>query len=161
MKNRNKFIGTGVALVTPFKSNGGVDYKSLEKLVQHIIKGGCEYLVVLGTTGEGVTLNASEKKLVVETVIKTNKGRLPIVLGMGGNNTIQVVDEMLATDFRGIDAILSVSPSYNKPSQAGIIEHFKLISKVCPLPIILYNVDRKSTRLNSSHEWISRMPSSA
>jgi len=94
MKNRNKFIGTGVALVTPFKNNGAVDVKALEKLVQHIVKGGCDYLVVLGTTGEGVTLKHEEKQLVIQTVIKTNKGRLPIVLGMGGNNTKQLIEEI-------------------------------------------------------------------
>lgn len=144
MKNRNKFIGTGVALVTPFKNNGDVDVKGLEKLVQHIVKGGCDYLVVLGTTGEGVTLNNDEKQLVIQTVLKTNKGRLPVVLGMGGNNTQQVVDEIKSTDFKGIDAILSVSPAYNKPSQAGIIAHYKAIDKVCPVPIILYNVPSRT-----------------
>ncbi|MFM7016394.1 MAG: 4-hydroxy-tetrahydrodipicolinate synthase [Bacteroidota bacterium] len=140
MKNKNKFIGTGVALVTPFKNSGEVDYKALEKLVNHIVKGGCEYLVVLGTTGEGVTLTSDEKKKVIETVITTNKGRLPIVLGLGGNNTLQLMEEIRNTDFNGIDAILSVSPAYNKPSQAGIVEHYKMISKVCPVPIVLYNV---------------------
>jgi 4-hydroxy-tetrahydrodipicolinate synthase len=144
MKNRNKFIGTGVALVTPFTNNGDVDIKSLGKLVQHIVKGGCDYLVVLGTTGEGVTLSVDEKNLVVKTVLSTNKGRLPVVLGMGGNNTQQLVDEIKSTDFKGIDAILSVSPSYNKPSQAGIIAHYKAIDKVCPVPIILYNVPSRT-----------------
>lgn len=144
MKNRNKFIGTGVALVTPFKNNGDVDVKGLEKLVQHIVKGGCNYLVVLGTTGEGVTLNNDEKQIVIQTVLKTNKGRLPVVLGMGGNNTKQLVDEIKSTNFKGIDAILSVSPAYNKPSQAGIIAHYKEIDKVCPVPIILYNVPSRT-----------------
>jgi 4-hydroxy-tetrahydrodipicolinate synthase len=144
MKNRNKFIGTGVALVTPFKNNGAVDVKALEKLVQHIVKGGCDYLVVLGTTGEGVTLNHEEKQLVIQTVIKTNKGRLPVVLGMGGNNTQQLVEEIKSTNFKGVDAILSVSPAYNKPSQAGIIEHYKAIDKVCPVPVILYNVPSRT-----------------
>ena len=144
MKNRNKFIGTGVALVTPFTNNGDVDIKALGKLVQHIVKGGCDYLVVLGTTGEGVTLSGDEKSLVVKTVLSTNKGRLPVVLGMGGNNTKQLVDEIKTTDFKGVDAILSVSPAYNKPSQAGIIAHYKEIDKVCPVPIILYNVPSRT-----------------
>jgi 4-hydroxy-tetrahydrodipicolinate synthase len=144
MKNRNRFIGTGVALVTPFKNNGDVDVKGLENLVKHIVKGGCDYLVVLGTTGEGVTLNNDEKQLVIQTVIKTNKGRLPVVLGMGGNNTKQLVDEIKSTNFKEIDAVLSVSPAYNKPSQAGIIAHYKEIDKVCPVPIILYNVPSRS-----------------
>ena len=144
MKNRNKFIGPGVALVTPFKNNGAVDVKALEKLVQHIVKGGCDYLVVLGTTGEGVTLNHEEKQLVIQTVIKTNKGRLPVVLGMGGNNTQQLVEEIKSTNFKGVDAILSVSPAYNKPSQAGIIEHYKSIDKVCQVPVILYNVPSRT-----------------
>jgi 4-hydroxy-tetrahydrodipicolinate synthase len=158
MKNRNKFIGTGVALVTPFKNNGDVDVKALEKLVQHIVKGGCDYLVVLGTTGEGVTLKHEEKQLVIQTVIKTNKGRLPIVLGMGGNNTKQLIEEIKNTNFKGVDAILSVSPAYNKPSQGGIIEHYKAIDKVCPVPVILYNVPSRtgSNMLPSTVIIISR-----
>lgn len=144
MKNLNKFVGTGVAIVTPFKNNGEVDYKALNKLVQHIVKGGCNYLVVLGTTGESVTLTIEEKNKVVETVVKSNNGKLPVVLGLGGNNTLQLLEEIKSTDFNGIDAILSVSPCYNKPSQAGIIEHYKLVSKYCPVPIILYNVPSRT-----------------
>lgn len=144
MKNLNKFVGTGVAIVTPFTTNGDVDTKALNKLVQHLIKGGVDYLVVLGTTGEGVTMNAEEKKLVVDTVLKSNKGKLPIVLGLGGNNTAALIEEIKSTDFKGIDAILSVSPAYNKPSQLGIIEHYKAIDNVCPVPIILYNVPART-----------------
>jgi 4-hydroxy-tetrahydrodipicolinate synthase len=141
MSKINKFAGTGVAIVTPFNKDNSVDYKSLDKLVNHIIKGGVEYIVVLGTTGESVTLTKEEKKLVISTVIASTNKRVPLVLGLGGNNTQEIVDSLKnKSDFNGIDAILSVSPYYNKPNQRGIYEHYKAIAEASPLPIILYNV---------------------
>ncbi len=137
----NKAIkGTGVALITPFDNLGQVDFNSLTNLLEHVITNGVDYLVVLGTTGESVTLNKQEKKQVIEHVIKINNARLPIVLGLGGNNTHEIIDQIQETDFSGIQAILSVSPYYNKPTQEGIYQHYKAIAEKCPLPIILYNV---------------------
>lgn len=133
-------IGTGVALVTPFKKDFSVDVEALEKLVNFVIEGGVEYLVVLGTTGEPATLTSEEKELVIATIKKANNNRLPLVLGVGGNNTAQIVEELKTRDFTGFSAILSVSPYYNKPSQEGIYQHFKAIAQASPLPIILYNV---------------------
>ncbi|MES2139411.1 MAG: 4-hydroxy-tetrahydrodipicolinate synthase [Bacteroidota bacterium] len=140
MSKNNKFKGTGVAIVTPFNKDNSVDYKSLNKLVNHIIKGGCEYVVVLGTTGESVTLSKDEKKSVVAQVIESVNKRVPIVLGLGGHDTLEIVNSIKTTDFNGIDAILSVSPAYNKPNQRGIYQHYKAIAEACPVPIILYNV---------------------
>lgn len=134
------FIGTGVALVTPFKKDFSVDTEALIRIVNFVIDGGVEYLVVLGTTAESATLSAEEKELVIQTIKTTNAGRLPLVLGVGGNNTMKVVKELQTIDITGFSAILSVSPYYNKPSQEGIYQHFKKISEVSPLPIILYNV---------------------
>lgn len=132
--------GTGVALVTPFTKELEVDYAGLEKLVNHVIKGGVDYLVVLGTTGETVTLTEEEKKLVVSTVKKANSGRLPIVLGHGGNNTKSLVASFETLDLEGISAILSVVPPYNRPNQEGLYQHYKAFAQACPLPFILYNV---------------------
>jgi len=141
MTNYSKILsGTGVALVTPFKSNGEIDFPALKKLVKHISKGKCEYLVPLGTTGESVTLSMEEKKAVMDCVLETNKGKLPIVMGLGGNNTQEILHQLETYDFTGITALLSVSPYYNKPSQVGIIAHYSLIANASPLPIILYNV---------------------
>ncbi len=135
-----ELVGTGVALVTPFNKDKSVDFKGLEKLVNFQIDNGVNYLVVLGTTGEPATLNSQEKEQVKQTVIKVNKGRLPLVIGIGGNNTMNVVQEIRNTDLSAFCAILSVSPYYNKPTQEGIYQHFKAISEVSPLPIIVYNV---------------------
>ncbi|MEQ1733510.1 MAG: 4-hydroxy-tetrahydrodipicolinate synthase [Bacteroidia bacterium] len=132
--------GTGVAIVTPFTKKGNVDVPALVALTQHIVKGGVEYIVILGTTGESVTLTKDEKQLVINTIRTTVKNKCKLVLGVGGNNTQEVIDTIKSTDFTGITAILSVSPYYNKPGQRGIIEHYKAIEKKCPLPIILYNV---------------------
>ena len=134
------FVGTGVALVTPFKKDFSVDFEALERIVNHVIDGDVEYLVVLGTTGEPATLTSQEKELVIETIVKANKNRLPLVLGVGGNNTMQLVEELKTRDFSAFSAILSVSPYYNKPTQEGIYQHFSAIAKASPLPIILYNV---------------------
>ena len=134
------FVGTGVALVTPFKKDFSVDTDALTKIVDFVIEGGVEYLVVLGTTAESATLSKQEKELVIQTIKTANAGRLPLVLGVGGNNTMEVVEELQTRDFSGFSAILSVSPYYNKPTQEGIYQHFKKIAETSPLPIILYNV---------------------
>lgn len=137
-------VGTGVALVTPFKKDLSVDIPALTKIVEYCIEGGVDYLVVLGTTGESVTLSKSEKKLVMETVSLVNAGRLPLVVGVGGNNTMAIIEELKSLDFLDYEAILSVSPAYNKPTQEGIYQHFRAISKASPLPLILYNVPSRT-----------------
>lgn len=139
MKN-NKLRGTGIAMVTPFTKSGQVDVPSLEKLVNFVIDGGVNYIVVLGTTAESATLTKDEKGLVKKTITGANAGRVPLVLGLGGNNTQEVVREIEKTDFSDFCAILSVCPYYNKPSQEGIFEHFSTIASACPIPVILYNV---------------------
>lgn len=136
----NKFGGTGVALITPFKKDFSVDHEALEKVVNHVVEGGVEYLVVLGTTGESATLSKEEKLQVVETVKKANNGRIPLVIGIGGNYTQEIIEQIAHTDFTGIAGILSVSPYYNKPNQEGIYLHYKAIAEAAPVPVILYNV---------------------
>lgn len=136
----NKFEGTGVALVTPFNEDLTVDYTALEKIVNYNIENGTDYLVISGTTGESVTITSDEKEKIIETIVRVNEGRVPLVLGIGGNNTLKVIEEIKQTDLSGIDAILSVSPYYSKPTQEGIYQHFKAISEACPIDIILYNV---------------------
>jgi 4-hydroxy-tetrahydrodipicolinate synthase len=135
-----EFVGTGVALITPFKKDFSVDTKALANIVEFQIQGGIDYLVVLGTTAETTTLTEEEKQLVIETIVKANNKRLPLVLGVGGNNTSQVVEELKNRDLSSFSALLSVSPYYNKPTQEGIYQHFKAIAEASPLPIILYNV---------------------
>ena len=141
----DKFRGTGVAIVTPFNEDKSVDYPALEKLVEHLISNGINYIVVQGTTGESVTLSNEEKKETLAFIIRVNNGRLPIVLGIGGNATASVVDVFKTTDLTGVDAILSVSPYYNKPTQEGIYQHYKAIASVSSLPIILYNVPGRTS----------------
>jgi 4-hydroxy-tetrahydrodipicolinate synthase len=138
--NRNKLKGTGVAIVTPFNSDDTIDFSSLKKVVNHIIKGKCEYIVALGTTGESVTLSKEEKAAVTKCIVDAVKGRVPVILGIGGNNTKEILYSLKNSDLTGISAILSVSPYYNKPNQRGIYEHYKLIAGATSLPIILYNV---------------------
>lgn len=133
-------VGTGVALVTPFKKDFSVDVEALQRIVNFQIDNGIDYLVVLGTTAESVTLSQDEKELVIKTIVETNKKRLPLVLGVGGNNTAKVVEELKTRDLSDFVAILSVSPYYNKPTQEGIYQHFKMIAQASPIPIILYNV---------------------
>jgi len=133
-------IGTGVALVTPFKKDFSVDADALKAIVNFQIDNGIDYLVVLGTTAESATLSKAEKEVVIATVVEANKGRLPLVLGVGSNNTQEVIDELKTRDFSDFVAILSVSPYYNKPTQEGIYQHFKAIAEASPIPIILYNV---------------------
>jgi len=135
-----KISGTGVALVTPFKSDLSIDFEALTSLVNHCVDGKIDFLVVMGTTGESVTLSLEEKNAVLDCIKKANNNRLPIVLGIGGNNTDYITQSFSSYNLDGVDAILSVSPAYNKPTQEGIYQHFKAISKSSPLPIILYNV---------------------
>ncbi len=139
-----QLIGTGVALVTPFNEDFSIDTEALIRIVNYCIDGGVDYLVVLGTTGESVTLNKAEKMLVMDTIVKANAGRLPLVLGIGGNSTYRVAHEVQAFQSDDFDAILSVSPYYNKPTQEGIYQHFKAISEVSKKPIILYNVPSRT-----------------
>lgn len=145
MKQSLNFTGTGVAIITPFTAKGAVDFPALSKLVEHLIKGRVEYIVVMGTTGESATLSKEEKQKVVEHIIKVTKKRLPLVLGVGGNNTAEIIETLKKDDLSAFSAILSVSPYYNKPSQEGIYQHYKAISKASPLPIILYNVPGRTS----------------
>ncbi len=140
-----QFLGTGVALVTPFKDDLTVDTVALTNIVDHVIMGGVEYLVALGTTAESATLSKDEKKLVIETIKKANNARVPMVLGVGGNNTQEVVNDLKTIDFTGFSAILSVSPYYNKPTQRGIYQHFAAIAQASPLPVIIYNVPGRTS----------------
>src|SRR5258705_1903147 len=140
-----KFIGTGVALVTPFHKNGNIDFKSLEKLIERCIDNKVEYLVPLGTTGESVTLTKDEKRAVIDFVIEVNEKRVPVVLGLGGNNTGEIVDSMEHYPLKQVQAILSVSPYYNKPSQRGIYQHYKTIAAYSPVPVIIYNVPGRTS----------------
>ena len=145
------FRGTGVAIVTPFKQDGSIDFSSLGKLIDYLIAGQVEYLVVMGTTGENVTISKEEKQQIFSFVAEYNQGRLPLVAGIGGNNTMEVVDGLQKTDLKGYQAILSVSPYYNKPNQSGIFEHYKLVSENAALPVIMYNVPGR-TGMNVSAE---------
>jgi 4-hydroxy-tetrahydrodipicolinate synthase len=138
--SQQTFTGTGVAIITPFREDGSIDFKSLEKLLQHVTGGGVDFIVVLGTTGESVTLSKDEKEAVVNFVIDVIDKRLPVIVGMGGNNTQDVINSIKKWDFDGIDGILSVAPYYNKPSQGGLFMHFKSIAEVSPVPVIIYNV---------------------
>jgi 4-hydroxy-tetrahydrodipicolinate synthase len=140
MKNKHPFAGTGVAIVTPFLENGDLDVVSLEKLVNHMIEGGVEYIVSLGTTGENPTLNKEERQQVYSLVNQFNKGRIQLVAGIGGNDTRAVVQSMKTFDLTGYSAILSVSPYYNKPNNEGLFQHYKAINDNAPLPVIMYNV---------------------
>ncbi|GGE30617.1 4-hydroxy-tetrahydrodipicolinate synthase [Psychroflexus planctonicus] len=151
-----QFKGTGVALITPFKEDKSLDLEALENLVEYQIENGIDYIVVLGTTAESATLTQEEKSLVKQTIVWQNKGRLPLVLGMGSNNTKALVDEIEATDFTGFDAILSVSPYYNKPTQAGIYAHFAEVAKASKIPIILYNVPGR-TASNMEVETVAKL----
>jgi 4-hydroxy-tetrahydrodipicolinate synthase len=155
---QKKFTGTGVAIVTPFRKDISVDFKSLEKLLEHIIKNGVDYILALGTTGESATLSKDEKQAVINYVIEVVDGRVPLVIGMGGNNTQELVNSVNSTDFKNIDAILSVAPYYNKPSQQGIYEHFKAIASASPVPVIIYNVPGR-TSSNISAETAVRLAS--
>jgi len=138
-------IGTGVALVTPFNEDFSIDTEALKRIVNFSVDGGVEYLVVLGTTAENATLSPEEKEFVIETVIEANNGRLPLVLGVGGNDTLKIVKELKTRDLSQFEAILSVSPYYNKPTQEGIYQHFKAIAEASPIPVIIYNVPGRTS----------------
>jgi len=152
----NKFQGTGVALVTPFNTDGSVDYNGLKNLINHLVDGGIDYLVSLGTTGETATLTKDEKKKIWAYTAEINNNRLPLVAGIGGNNTLAVADDIKSFDATGYSAILSVSPYYNKPTQEGIYQHYKYLAEVSPLDLILYNVPGR-TASNMSPETTCRL----
>jgi len=152
----DKLIGTGVALVTPLNMDLSIDYNALESLVNFNIENGINYLVIMGTTGESVTVSKAEKIKIIKTVSKVNKGRLPIVLGIGGSSTDAVINEIKETDLTDITALLSVSPYYNKPTQEGLYQHFKAISEASSLPIILYNVPGRTSK-NMLPETVLRL----
>ena len=156
LMERNKFIGMGVALVTPFTTDGSVDFSALARLIDFQLKNGTDYLVVLGTTAETPTLSSEEQLEVTRFIIDKVAGRIPIVLGMGGNDTRALVQKIKNTDFRGVDALLSVAPYYNKPTQEGIYQHYAAIVKTTSLPIILYNVPGR-TGINMTVETILRL----
>lgn len=156
----NRFHGTGVAIITPFKADGSVDHAALKTVIDHIINGGAEYIVSLGTTGETATLSSDEKKAVWETTISHVDGRVNLVAGVGGNSTLEVLKDLKKFDSKGFDAILSVCPYYNKPTQEGIYQHYKAIAEESTLPIILYNVPGRTgvnmtadTTLRLAHDF--------
>ncbi|MCW5923175.1 MAG: 4-hydroxy-tetrahydrodipicolinate synthase [Saprospiraceae bacterium] len=156
MNLHERFRGTGVALVTPFK-NGGIDWEDLEKIIEHVIAGGAEFLVSLGTTGESVVLSDEEHREILDFTIKVNRGRLPVVAGVfGGNNTQAMVDKIKDFNFEGIDALLSSNPAYNKPGQEGIFRHYMELAEVSPRPIIIYNVPSR-TASNMAAETTLRL----
>ncbi len=154
--NLNKLKGTGVALVTPFHKDGSIDFKSFRKLIDRCIDGKVEYLVPLGTTGEAATLSQNERRAILDFVVEINDKRVPIVLGLGGNNTQEILTTLEECDFDGVDAILSVSPYYNRPSQKGIFQHYKMIGNNCPIPVLLYNVPAR-TGSNMDSETILQL----
>ncbi len=140
-----RFKGTGVAIVTPLHDSGNIDFGSFEKLIEHVVRNGVDYIVALGTTGESATLNKDEKNAVIDFVIEILDKRVPLVVGIGGNNTQEIINTIKATSFEGIDAILSVSPYYNRPQQRGIYNHYKAIAAASPVPVILYNVPGRTS----------------
>jgi 4-hydroxy-tetrahydrodipicolinate synthase len=135
-----KFRGTGVAIVTPFKNDSSIDFAALGRVVNHVIKGGVNYIVAMGTTGESVTLTKDEKKALISYVIETIDNRVPLIAGIGGNNTQEVINCIRHTNLTGVDGILSVAPYYNKPNQRGLFQHFKAIATCSPIPVVIYNV---------------------
>ncbi|MEY3644906.1 MAG: hypothetical protein RLZZ207_1602 [Bacteroidota bacterium] len=154
----NAFKGIGVALATPFLDDNRIDFESLKRLIDHVISGGVDYLVALGTTGEAANLSTSEKAQVLQACVEYNRGRVPLMLGLGGNATQKLLEEIEITDFYGVASILSVSPYYNKPTQEGIIAHYKALADASPVPLVLYNIPGRtmsnltaSTTLALSH----------
>lgn len=157
---KSPFPGTGVALITPFKADGSIDFPALTKVIEHIIKGKCEYIVVMGTTAESPTLSKHEKHEVLRHAINVINGRVPVVYGIGGFNTAEVVQQLVTTDLLGVSGILSVSPYYSKPNQRGIYAHYKEVAEASPLPVILYNVPGRTamsmtadTTLRLAHDF--------
>ena len=153
---RNIFKGLGIALVTPFTTDGEVDYKAIQRLVEYQIQNGADFLCILATTGETPCLSAEEKVKIKNLVIEINRGRPPILMGCGGNNTRAIVEELKTSDWTGIDGVLSVCPYYNKPSQEGLYQHFKAIAEASPLPVVLYNVPGR-TGINMKSETTVRL----
>lgn len=153
---RNIFKGLGIALVTPFTADGDVDYKAIQHLVEYQIQNGADFLCILATTGETPCLSAEEKDNIRKLVVEINRGRLPILMGCGGNNTRAVVEELKTGDWSGIDGVLSVCPYYNKPSQEGLYQHFKAIAEASPRPVVLYNVPGR-TGINMKSETTVRL----
>lgn len=156
MSLREKFTGTGVAIATPFDAQGNIDYPAFEKLINHIINGKCEYIVVLGTTGESTTIHGKEKQEVFSFVKKVNQGRVSLIAGIGGNDTKEVLKGFKEFDLAGYDAILVVSPYYNKPNQEGLFQHYKVLNDNTPLPVMMYNVPGR-TGQNVSAETTVRI----
>jgi 4-hydroxy-tetrahydrodipicolinate synthase len=139
-----QFRGTGVAVITPFKNDMSIDFASMGKIIEHIISGGVNYIVLLGTTGEASTISKDEKSALAAFTLEAIGGRVPMVLGIGGNNTSEIVSYIREADLEGVDAILSVAPYYNKPCQRGLFEHFRQISMASPVPVILYNIPSRT-----------------
>jgi 4-hydroxy-tetrahydrodipicolinate synthase len=152
MKARsNKFKGTGVAIITPFKKSGAIDFDSFENILNRTINNGVDFIVLLGTTGEASTLSKQEKNTLIEFTVEKINRRVPLVVGIGGNNTSELVLTIHGTPFKGIDAVLSVCPYYNKPQQEGLFQHFKTVAEACPVPVILYTVPgRTSSNLTAA-----------
>ena len=153
---RNIFKGLGIALITPFCKDGSVDYKSLVRLMEYQLDNGADFLCILATTGETPCLTKDEKQKIKDLVVSTVKGRVPILMGCGGNNTAAIVEDLHTGDFRGIDGVLSVCPYYNKPSQEGLYQHFKTIAAATSLPVVLYNVPGR-TGVNLKAETTVRL----
>lgn len=149
-----KFRGTGVAIVTPFKNDSSIDFAALGRVVNHVISGGVNYIVVMGTTGESATLTKDEKKAIISYVVEVTDNRVPLVVGIGGNNTQDVINCIRHSNLKGVDGILSVAPYYNKPSQRGMLQHFKAIATSSPIPVILYNVPGRTCSNISSDTCI-------
>ena len=152
----NIFKGLGIALVTPFKTDGSIDYVALKRLIEYQTDNGADFLCILGTTSESPCLDQEERAEIKRFVVEVNQGRLPVLMGCGGNNTRAVVKELQSFDLRGVDGILSVCPYYNKPSQEGLYRHFKMIADNCPLPVVLYNVPGR-TGINLKSETTIRL----
>lgn len=153
---QNKFKGLGIALVTPFKANGDIDYEALARLVEYQLQNGVDFLCIMGTTAETPCLSADEKRKLKELLVERVAGRVPLLMGCGGNNTAAVVAELKANNWSGIDGVLSVCPYYNKPSQEGLYQHFKAVAEASPIPVVLYNVPGR-TGVNMSAETTLRL----
>ncbi|MBR6031108.1 MAG: 4-hydroxy-tetrahydrodipicolinate synthase [Bacteroidaceae bacterium] len=153
---RNKFRGLGIALITPFQTDGSIDFDALDRLVEYQIKGGADFLCIMGTTAETPTLSREEKRLLKEHLVGRVNGRVPLLMGCGGNNTAAILDELKNENWRGIDGVLSVCPYYNKPSQEGLYQHFAAIAKTSPVPVVLYNVPGR-TGVNMTAETTLRL----
>jgi 4-hydroxy-tetrahydrodipicolinate synthase len=154
MKDMKKLRGTGVAIVTPFKNDLSIDFAALGRVVNHVINGGVNYIVIMGTTGESVTLTKDEKKAIISYVVEVNAERVPLVVGIGGNSTQEVINCVRHSNLTGVDGILSVAPYYNKPNQRGLFQHFKEIATCSPIPVIMYNVPGRTCSNISSETCI-------